>query len=113
MDFRLKDRLELNGFDVDKGVATFFDNDDLYIEALKKFVIEDAVNSLIKSVSMDLRLGLSQATRLIPYVNRLGLSRLYEALEELCISIRNGLTDSTIKKLSDVYNEVKEIIKSI
>lgn len=113
MDFRLKDKLELNGFDVDKGIATFFNDDDLYIEALKKFVDDGTVDSIIRSSSMDLRLGLSQATKALTYVDRLGLVSLHKALEDLCVSIRNGLDNKVLNNLKDIYANVKSLIQGI
>ena len=111
MDFRLKDKLEVNGINVEKGLSRYLDSEHAYFEALKDFFNDNYFNEFIHFIDLDLSLAITRSANLPNVVNGLGMEKFSSDIKAVIRLLKLGKIDKkTIDNLVEEFNSLKEII---
>lgn len=111
MDFRLKDKLEVNGINVEKGLARYLDSEQAYFEALKDFFNDNSFNEFIHFIDLNLSLAITKSTNLPNVVSGLGMEKFSNNIKDVIRQLKLGkIEKNTIENLVNEFNNLKEII---
>lgn len=114
MDYRLKDKLELNGIDVEAGISRYLSSETAYFKALKEFFDSNEFLDFIHMINLNLSLALNKSNNLPNYAKNLGLIEFSNLITELRNKIRiNDVDEKSLDNIILKYNELKEIVDLI